>query len=199
MAALVKPELVKHREANGGGGWWGWTPNYEQDINNEINNARNWLSKRTGNFYNHVAARYGQGTPTPLTINKGMNADVTVVVNGVTLTTSEFDGKFFANRQLTVEASAEGQEVKGWKVIKTNVNGTTEEQEINNPTYSVTMPLCKSLALQVLTGSSAGINIVGAEQPNTDDGWFTLEGFKLNSQPVQKGIYIRNGKKVVIK
>ena len=47
--------------------------------------------------------------------------------------------------------------------------------------------------------SSSGIYIVGAEQPNTEDGWFTLEGFKLNSQPAQKGIYIRNGKKVVVK
>lgn len=182
MAALVKPELVKHREANGGGGWWGWTPNYEQDINNEINNARNWLSKRTGNFYNHVAARYGQGTPTPLTINKGMNADVTVVVNGVTLTTSEFDGKFFANRQLTVEASAEGQEVKGWKVIKTNVNGTTEEQEINNPTYSVTMPLCKSLALQVITGASAGIYDL-----TTRDWSWSIDGNQLVVSGVSKG------------
>ena len=31
------------------------------------------------------------------------------------------------------------------------------------------------------------------------DGWFTLDGRKLNSMPTEKGIYIVNGKKVVIK
>ena len=47
--------------------------------------------------------------------------------------------------------------------------------------------------------SPTGISTVNTGQSNADTHWFTLEGFKLNSQPVQKGIYIRNGKKVVIK
>ena len=50
MASLVKPELIKHREANSWS-WWG----VEQEINNEINNAKNWLSQRTDIFYNHLA------------------------------------------------------------------------------------------------------------------------------------------------
>ena len=176
MTELVKPELIKHREANGG--WW-----VEQNINNEINNVRNWISKRTDNFYKHVANYYGLGTPTPLTINKDMNADVTVVVNGVTLTTSEFDGKFFANRQVTVEATAEGQEVTGWKVIKTNTNGSTEEQEVFEPTYTFTMPTCKKLALQVLTGSSAGIHDLTARNWNwrIDDNRLVITGVTKGS------------------
>ena len=31
------------------------------------------------------------------------------------------------------------------------------------------------------------------------DGWFTLNGVKLQAAPVEKGVYINNGKKVVIK
>ena len=31
------------------------------------------------------------------------------------------------------------------------------------------------------------------------DGWYTIEGKKLNAAPTQKGVYIQNGKKVVIK
>jgi hypothetical protein len=29
--------------------------------------------------------------------------------------------------------------------------------------------------------------------------WFTLEGMKLNGKPAEKGIYIRNGKKIIIR
>ena len=29
--------------------------------------------------------------------------------------------------------------------------------------------------------------------------WFTLEGVKLDSRPTERGIYIRNGKKIIIK
>ena len=31
------------------------------------------------------------------------------------------------------------------------------------------------------------------------DGWYTLNGVKLQSMPTEKGIYINNGKKVVVK
>ena len=31
------------------------------------------------------------------------------------------------------------------------------------------------------------------------DGWYTLNGVKLNAAPTQKGVYINNGKKIVIK
>ena len=178
MATLVKPELIKHREANYNGWGW-WQPDYEQDINNEINNARNWLSQRTGNFYNHVANYYQLGTPIPLTINKDMNAQVSVIVNGITLTGSEFDGKFFANRQLTVEAQApEGQEVKGWKVNQNNGNGTTTKKEIYEPVYTFNMPTCSKLSLQVILGEPDGICDLTTRDWNwrLDDNLLTLHG-----------------------
>ena len=31
------------------------------------------------------------------------------------------------------------------------------------------------------------------------DGWYTLNGVKLQGAPTEKGIYINNGKKVVVK
>ena len=31
------------------------------------------------------------------------------------------------------------------------------------------------------------------------DEWFTIEGIKLNGKPTEKGIYIRNGKKIIVK
>ena len=34
---------------------------------------------------------------------------------------------------------------------------------------------------------------------NSDDAWYSLDGRKLNGKPTKKGLYINNGKKVVIK
>ena len=42
-----------------------------------------------------------------------------------------------------------------------------------------------------------GINAEG--QAIAAEGWYTLDGIKLNDAPTQKGIYINNGKKVVLK
>ena len=43
-----------------------------------------------------------------------------------------------------------------------------------------------------------GINFENAQEINTE-GWYTINGIKLESAPTQKGIYIKDGKKVVIK
>ena len=63
-----------------------------------------------------------------------------------------------------------------------------------------------------MVSSSAGANSVGIEfeegvtgidnslsDMDTDAHWFTLDGRKLNGKPTQKGIYVVNGQKVVIK
>ena len=49
-------------------------------------------------------------------------------------------------------------------------------------------------------GTTTVINAVTTESMNVQaEGWYTLNGVKLQSIPTQKGIYINNGKKVVIK
>jgi hypothetical protein len=49
-------------------------------------------------------------------------------------------------------------------------------------------------------GSTTVINNITGDQQNfTKDGWYTLNGVKLNGIPTEKGIYINNGKKVVLK
>ena len=51
------------------------------------------------------------------------------------------------------------------------------------------------------SGESTGIiSVDGAEGTvNGSDMWYTLDGRKLQGKPTQRGIYINNGKKVVIK
>ena len=51
------------------------------------------------------------------------------------------------------------------------------------------------------SGESTGIiSVDGAEGTvNGSDMWYTLDGRKLQGKPTQRGIYINNGKKVVIR
>ena len=37
------------------------------------------------------------------------------------------------------------------------------------------------------------------DSPDKSDGWYTLSGMKLDGKPISKGIYINNGRKIVIK
>lgn len=46
--------------------------------------------------------------------------------------------------------------------------------------------------------SSTGIGVLNRETI-TDSHWFTLDGRRLSAQPTQKGIYIHQGKKVIVK
>ena len=49
-------------------------------------------------------------------------------------------------------------------------------------------------------GSTTAINTITGEQINfVNDAWYTLNGVKLNGMPTEKGVYINNGKKIVIK
>ena len=51
--------------------------------------------------------------------------------------------------------------------------------------------------------SATGIIAIGDSQLSTLNsplsGWYTLDGRKLNSKPTAKGVYVKNGKKIVIK
>ena len=51
-----------------------------------------------------------------------------------------------------------------------------------------------------LDGSTTAINSIDADFTVVNaKGWYTVNGMKLNAAPTEKGIYINNGKKVVVK
>ena len=159
MADLVKPELIQHRNLYS---WSWWGP--EQDIQNEINNARNWLSQRTNNFYTHLKNYYNLGTLTNMTVNKDLSEadakDIPFYFNGVKLTKGVFDGKFFQNRSVTLEGTAgNGKKVVGWTVTKT-VSGNTTTTQVDGSQYAFTMPACTKLQINAITGIDTGINDV---------------------------------------
>jgi len=77
-------------------------------------------------------------------------------------------------------------------------DGTTTEEEISEPQYGFAMPSCQSLAINALFDTS-GINTpVDDSWKKANGGWFTLDGRRLNGYPQKRGIYIHNGRKMVI-
>jgi hypothetical protein len=40
---------------------------------------------------------------------------------------------------------------------------------------------------------------IGVDESANVQGWYTVNGMKLDKAPVEKGVYVKDGKKVVIK
>ena len=136
-----------------------WWPTYST----ELENARNWLSVRTNLFYQQLADFYKLGTPTLMTINKALKTEelgmVKTSFNGVTLTKGTFDGCFFANRGVTLSATANGgRTVTGWKITQVSTGGTVNSSEVSGSSYTFTMPVCGTLAINAILGNADGID-----------------------------------------
>lgn len=59
-----------------------------------------------------------------------------------------------------------------------------------------------TFTFQELDGSYTAIKAITVENTSAEanaEGWYTLGGVKLNGAPSQKGVYINNGKKIIIK
>lgn len=68
------------------------------------------------------------------------------------------------------------------------------------PKEKITFPLnTEWLTEDTTTGTKTGISEVISKEVNTKDGWYTISGTRLEGEPSEKGIYIHNGNKVVIK
>ena len=174
-------EFVAHRDKyNGGGGGWPWggwgQPDNRKDITNKFNNAKSWAEGRPNNFYKFIGDQWKLGSPVALTVNKNAQ-DVALIINGINVSNKTFDGKFFANRQLTITGTApEGQEIKGWKL-----SGARTE-EVNGSELAINM-----------TAKALNIEPILATKDLYD-----LMGNKV-TMPKAGRIYIQNGKKIVWK
>jgi len=61
----------------------------------------------------------------------------------------------------------------------------------------LSLPTSDTDKINVSLGGATGIKGIAAE--NEDHGaWYTLDGVKINEKPTSKGLYIHNGKKVIV-
>ena len=94
-----------------------------------------------------------------------------------------------ANPQLTPEGVKE--------IIKATSKKPEESMEYPNNTYGYGL-IDAYAGIKMILKDVTGIeNVVTTAVPN--DGWYTLSGTRINGKPAAKGIYIHQGRKIVIK
>ena len=157
MYEQIEYEYPYHRERINR--WW---PNYAE----ELSNARTWLSKRPGIFYQQLSDYYNLGSPVPMTVNweRTEAPDVDITFNGVRLSDGMFDGKFFAGRDIKLEGLSNGDmKVKGWQIAQTASNGSVTKQEITGSSLAMTMPQCARLDITPIVGDVSAITTIGTK------------------------------------
>ena len=182
MWDLIKTEFPSHRKLYQYNQWW------PRSIDEEINNTRKWISQRTGIFYQQIADYYHLGTPTTLTINKGMEelGNIQFTVNDIPLSEGVFDGKFFGGRTVRLNAtSADGRQVTGWDITSVTSNGTTQKH-VDGASYTFTMQTNGTMIIKAVIGTT---DIHSIQKGNFQDTqYYSLDGKRLKKP--QHGINI---------
>lgn len=153
MYTMIKDEWKRHRSVVYDNPWW---PIFDD----EQRYARNWLSKRTNEMYKQLGKQYDLGAPIPMTVNQGLEdaSALDVTFNGVPLTKGVFNGKFFADRSITLEGQApEGQVISGWTIVTKSSSGT-DTRQIDGERCALLMPQCTNLAINAILSKSTGID-----------------------------------------
>ena len=125
--------------------------------------------------------------------------------NDAFLNSQAVDGDccFFNNKNYEIANGAvwkiEYVEDKGWSMLNVGtgkyLKDATHPAMFDEPTYFTFCTLKE-------TDEPTGIRSITPDslpQPLMNEGYYTLDGRKLSGKPTQRGIYIVNGKKVVIK
>ena len=160
-----------------------WWPNY----NEELNTARRWLSKRTNIFYKQLADFFQLGTPIPVSINRYLKSTPTIYFNDVELSEGKFDGKFFANRKVTLKAKApEGKVITGWEVQTIETTGDISKTQVEGDAYSFTIPECTSIDISVILGDASAIKSL-----SENDWTWKKEGSYLYLSHVSEGTKVQ--------
>ncbi|MBQ9215668.1 MAG: CotH kinase family protein [Prevotella sp.] len=163
MYNMVRSELDSHRKLYQVNQWW--PPSYSD----EVSKARNWITQRTKIFYNQLGDYYKLGTGVRMSVNKTVDnpEEMEITFNGYRLTKGSFDGQFFADREVTLEAKApEGKVVKGWSVVNVSSSGAVSTQ-VEGSTYSFLMPECSSLNINVILADAddpSGISTITEQE-----------------------------------
>ena len=201
----IESEITYHRELYG----------LKADgYQTELEKAKTWLQKRIPYVYQHEKTQYGLGAVTPLTINvapvaedgedgdsmdemeKGDPNPINLTFNTVRLSRSTFDGSFFVNRAITLEADG----IEGWEIVEEYSTGDPVSQTVIGNLLSYKIPTgCKKVSINTLT-TTDGLADVARNNLDDEDAQqiYDMSGRRL--EKLQPGINIiktRNGTKKV--
>ena len=101
-----------------------------------------------------------------------------------------------------------GQDITLTTTGRLDTDGTTVTLDLNGHTLKRPMAAADAggqviavmniSAFKLNFGDDESTGITTTNYTNPSDAWYTIDGQLLNGKPTQKGIYINNGKKVVI-
>ncbi len=155
MYNMIIKEWKRHRDALYDNPWW---PIYDD----EVRNVRTWVSKRTAEMYKQLGNQYNLDSPITMTVNTSIfnTEGLEVKFNGVTLSRGIFEGKFFANRNVTLEGHApEGKVITGWNISTNSASGVTDSW-MDGERCAFVMPQCNSIVINAVLGEASAINSV---------------------------------------
>ena len=135
---------------------------------------------------------------------QNLSLKITKVRGTATVTTIEVANTLSVTGDINITLAGtgtprNGEEFQLWTVGRLT---TTTDVKINLPTlpeglYWDTTVLLKATGILRITDQPTGINAIDADTKN-DGKYYTLSGVSVE-KPTKKGIYIRNGKKIIIK
>ena len=138
---------------------------------------------------------------------KHIDATITRSRSGLSSTYFEVQGTLAISGEITV--TLRGNELKAadrvtlWKAgalqTTSNANVVVNLPDLPDGLYWDTSELLKKEGVLKVTDKPTGIDNGQLIIDNYDGAWFTLDGRRLQDKPTQKGLYIRNGKKVIVK
>lgn len=157
MAADIEPEYLRHlkvyfpNDADGRYEWWG-----DWSWKGHIRYLRDsfWPQRREA-VYKQLKSRFKLGNVVPMTIDRG---ETEVTFNGLNLSQSKWNGKFFAGRTITLESA---DETRGW-IVKTTRSGRVSEQKIPTAKASFTLASDASKVEVSLVDASSAIDEITA-------------------------------------
>jgi hypothetical protein len=104
-----------------------------------------------------------------------------------------------ANIQLTENIQLSNYLDIDGKTVTLNLNGhTLKRQMAAADAGGQVIAVMNISAFKLNFGDDESTGITTTNYTNSSDAWYTIDGQLLNGKPTQKGIYINNGKKVVI-
>lgn len=192
-------------------------------IVNVIDDSKTVVSAESSEFYGKLTMTGGNGKPDVLAANKPFLVKTAGDIEGVVdfglqtivaptdLTVDAGQGATFVGTYAPYEVTNADKAKKWfmigggfgkWAYIGTSSAATWELQSTEAYIQLPTETQSIIFNFEDVDGNTTAIKSVNADDlagKKSAEGWYTINGVKLQNAPAEKGVYIKDGKKVVIK
>lgn len=130
MHSVMEPEWDDHVALN-------MPSNYSYEGNYNI--VKNFINNRYAIIYEQIAEFFKLNAPVPLEVSSSF-PEFNIKLQEIPITKTHFNGKFFANRKLTVSTDTEFNNKFQWVVEIFNESGIATKLYFNKEEFNFTMP-----------------------------------------------------------